>query len=308
VRQTSEISDTALKCTTEAVGKVDHLRRTAEEIGAVLELITQIASQTNLLALNATIESARAGEAGKGFAVVAQEVKILANQTGIATNDIGSKIEAIRSATGEVAETMTAISKIIQELRDIGLTVAATVEQQAAATQDLTGAILQVSTSTSKVADSMDAVREAAHRGSATVTDVKQTASQLSNEADMMGEEVRSFLAAMKSFAESQDFLIHDVDLAAEAVMLSGRVRGRVKQISIGFALFSGPLSAEPGTHVELRVDGLDRTLQTRMIGPAETGGVHVQLPLSHEHMAYMRKSLNALVATNARNLSSKVA
>jgi hypothetical protein len=200
---------------------------------------------------------------------------------------------------------MNAINKIIQELRDIGLTVAAAVEQQAAATQEITRAILQVSTSTSKVADSMDAVREAAHRGSATVTDVKQTASQLSNEADMMGEEVKSFLTAMKSFAESQDFLIHDVDLAAEAVMPSGPVRGRVKQISIGFALFSGPLSAEPGTHVELRVDGIERALQTRLVGPADGGGVHVQLPLSHEHMAYMKKSLNALAAANPPNLSS---
>jgi methyl-accepting chemotaxis protein len=51
------------------------LAESAQKIGAVLDLINDIASKTNLLALNATIEAARAGEAGKGFEVVASEVK-----------------------------------------------------------------------------------------------------------------------------------------------------------------------------------------------------------------------------------------
>ncbi|MFM8615471.1 MAG: methyl-accepting chemotaxis protein, partial [Alphaproteobacteria bacterium] len=57
------------------------LAESADQIGDVVRLITDIAGQTNLLALNATIEAARAGDAGKGFAVVASEVKTLASQT-----------------------------------------------------------------------------------------------------------------------------------------------------------------------------------------------------------------------------------
>ena len=61
------------------------LSEAAKQIGAVTELISEIAGKTNLLALNATIEAARAGDAGKGFAVVASEVKGLADQTAQAT-------------------------------------------------------------------------------------------------------------------------------------------------------------------------------------------------------------------------------
>ena len=60
----------------------------AQEIGKVVETITEISEQVNLLALNATIEAARAGEAGKGFAVVANEIKDLARQTATDTGEI----------------------------------------------------------------------------------------------------------------------------------------------------------------------------------------------------------------------------
>lgn len=77
--------------------RVDSLKTAADQIGDVVKLIQAIAAQTNLLALNATIEAARAGEAGKGFAVVASEVKMLANQTSKATEDIGRQIDAIQA-------------------------------------------------------------------------------------------------------------------------------------------------------------------------------------------------------------------
>ena len=59
-----------------------------QEIGATLNLISEISESTNLLALNASIEAARAGEAGKGFAVVATEVGNLANNTQASLKEI----------------------------------------------------------------------------------------------------------------------------------------------------------------------------------------------------------------------------
>lgn len=76
--------------------KVGELGHAAQQIGKVTETITEISEQTNLLALNATIEAARAGEAGKGFAVVANEIKELAKQTALATEEIKSQISSIQ--------------------------------------------------------------------------------------------------------------------------------------------------------------------------------------------------------------------
>lgn len=79
------------KITTSLTG-INELKATSEEIIKITQGIEEIADQTNLLALNASIEAARAGEHGKGFSVVATEVRKLAENAKMMSNNINSLI------------------------------------------------------------------------------------------------------------------------------------------------------------------------------------------------------------------------
>ncbi|MCG6377404.1 methyl-accepting chemotaxis protein, partial [Vibrio fluvialis] len=76
---------------------VNEVNSEMQKIGGIVALITEITAQTNLLALNAAIEAARAGEHGRGFSVVADEVRVLANKTSQAANNIGELMKALHS-------------------------------------------------------------------------------------------------------------------------------------------------------------------------------------------------------------------
>lgn len=103
----------------QATDAIHKLGEKSDEIGSIIEVITDIANQTNLLALNAAIEAARAGEHGQGFVVVASEVRKLSEQTREASSQIGALIESIQSETKTTVVSMESNLELVLKQSDL---------------------------------------------------------------------------------------------------------------------------------------------------------------------------------------------
>jgi methyl-accepting chemotaxis protein len=199
VHESSKIAAEAVKQASKTDARITELSNAASRIGDVVKLITAIAEQTNLLALNATIEAARAGEAGKGFAVVAQEVKALAAQTAKATDEIGTQISSMQSATQESVTAIKEIGGTIGRIAEIASAIAAAVEEQGAATKEISRNVAQAAQGTAQVATNItDVNRGASETGSAS-SQVLTSAQSLASESGHLKSEVEKFVSMVRA-------------------------------------------------------------------------------------------------------------
>jgi methyl-accepting chemotaxis protein len=159
------------------------LGMSSQQIGQVVKVITTIAEQTNLLALNATIEAARAGEAGKGFAVVANEVKDLARETAKATEDIGTRIEAMQADADRAVTAISEIGSVIERIDNLQTTIAAAVEEQSVTTAEISRNIGEATTGTAEIAENIVQVAQAAQSTSEGASNTQVSSQELSRMA-----------------------------------------------------------------------------------------------------------------------------
>jgi twitching motility protein PilJ len=106
VRRTIDGMNAIRETIQETSKRIKRLGESSQEIGNIVELISDIAEQTNILALNASIQASMAGEAGRGFAVVADEVQRLAERSTNATKQIEVLVHTIQADTNEAVISM----------------------------------------------------------------------------------------------------------------------------------------------------------------------------------------------------------
>jgi methyl-accepting chemotaxis protein len=100
----------------ESGAQIQELAKSVRRITEFIAVIRELADQTNLLALNAAIEAARAGAQGQGFAVVAEEVRKLAEQSAVASDEAGDIVLTFEEQMRRVAMQMARGESVVQDV------------------------------------------------------------------------------------------------------------------------------------------------------------------------------------------------
>jgi methyl-accepting chemotaxis protein len=148
------------------------LGKKSQEIGGIVEIVSELAEQTNILAINATIEAAGAGEQGRRFTVVADEIRKLADRVGGSTKEIRRLIEEVRSAAnttvmateggskavdagsrhfGDVATSFTQIAGLVSTTTEAAREIELSTKQQSTAVEQVNIAISNAAQATKEL-------------------------------------------------------------------------------------------------------------------------------------------------------------
>jgi methyl-accepting chemotaxis protein len=103
VRQTVAGMDAIRRATETVETVIRGLGGRVQEIGAIVDVIDDVADETNLLALNAAIIAAQAGDQGRAFSVVADEISELAERVLSSTKEIGGLIRAVQEESANAS-------------------------------------------------------------------------------------------------------------------------------------------------------------------------------------------------------------
>jgi iron only hydrogenase large subunit-like protein len=189
----ADVAQNASESAIEANQMMSKLGKSNEEIGEIISVINKIADQTKILALNATIEAARAGEAGKGFVVVANEVKDLARQTAQATENISLKVKGVQEDATNAVAVIRQITEIVEKIKDLQVTIASAVEEQAITSNDISTRISQVASGSATVQGNITALLDASKLTMDRVASTKTSSLELGKVAEELNNLIENF-------------------------------------------------------------------------------------------------------------------
>ncbi|WP_292468550.1 Cache 3/Cache 2 fusion domain-containing protein [Methanolobus sp.] len=207
--------DAIQSATNGSANVIKNLEAKSNQIGEIVQLITNIADQTNLLSLNAAIEAARAGEHGRGFAVVADEVRKLAENSGTAASQISGLIADIQEGThaavtsmdsgtkivtegvSALSNTVEAVQKIVEESNRVALmaeNIAAAAEQQSASIEEVTATVDEVASISQESAAGTQETSAAVEQQTASMQELAKSSQELAQMASEMQEFVAKYI------------------------------------------------------------------------------------------------------------------
>jgi twitching motility protein PilJ len=144
--------------------RIKRLGESSQEIGEIVELISDITEQTNVLALNAAIQAASAGDAGRGFAVVAEEVQRLADRSGEAARQISTLVRAIQGDTQDAVIAMERSTQGVVEGTRLSDAAGAALSEIGRITRQLTDLIERIAASTASQASAAGTMAQSIER------------------------------------------------------------------------------------------------------------------------------------------------
>lgn len=232
---------------------IRNLGRNAEKIGAILDVIDDVAAETNLLALNAAIIAARAGEQGRSFSIVAEQIKKLADRVLDHTSEIASVIRSLQEESSNAVGAIETGSKNVASGVELSAEAGNALDEIRSASHESGVRILEIVNAVHREADSaghvvdlmervnmgiaaIRAATQAQHDGSATIGETSaamrnaaaqlhQTTTEQARGGRHMSESTEGIRVAVKEInqslseqAQASDELIDFIESVASGV------------------------------------------------------------------------------------------
>jgi len=185
-----------------------------KQIENIVSIIIDISNRVNLLALNASIEAARAGDAGRGFSVVADEIRKLAEETKVSTEQITGSIveinkasdlalnnadleqESIQIGVSKIERTQKVFQKILSSVTEIFDQIdkiSTAIEQQSVTSEDMAKAMDSISAVSVESSETVQNISDFIDRQVAVVQETSSQVALLAERSKELTDKAHEF-------------------------------------------------------------------------------------------------------------------
>jgi methyl-accepting chemotaxis protein len=187
--------------------KINKVAESAQTIIKMIDIINDIADQTNLLAMNASIEAARAGKAGLGFNIVAQEIRQLAENTSLHSDEISNNLENIVDSIRETKGYMDDMSKVFVNIIYEISSIAESMGEVKNSSKNMENRTKQVNGSLDELIHITNQVRKSSKETNDRISEINSSVSNLSSLSQELKDRMNELSSGIKEIFKSTENL-----------------------------------------------------------------------------------------------------